>query len=144
MTRVGWIRAAVLLAGVAGATALAGCGDDDEFKNDPRPPVTLQLSGAITAAKVSVEPKKLGAGPIVLIVSNLTQEAHTITLDGPSGREVVGPINPGDTGRIQEDMKPGSYEVRAGSDIVQGDEIEPAKLTVGPERASSSDKVLLP
>ena len=144
MSRVGRIRTAGLLAAVIGTVALGGCGDDDEFKNDPRPPIPVQLSGVITDSEVSVEPRTIGAGPIVLIVSNLTQEAHTITLDGPSGREVVGPINPGDTGRIQEDMKPGSYEVRAGSDIVQGDEIEPAKLTVGPERASSSDKVLLP
>lgn len=144
MTNVGRIRSAGLLAAIAGALVLGGCGGDDDFENDPRPPIPVQLSGVITESEVSVEPREIGAGPIVLIVSNQTDQAHSITLEGPSGREEVGPINPQDTGRIQHNLDQGSYEVRAGSDAAVDKEIEPAKLAVGPRRPSSSGDVLLP
>ena len=144
VSRVGRIRSAGLFATVVGGLVLGGCGGDDDFKNEPRPPVPIQLSGVITEDEVSVQPKKLGAGPIVLIVSNQTDRAHTITLDGPSGREEVGPVNPQDTGRIQHNLEQGSYEVRAGSDQAVEEEIAPAELAVGPKRPSSSGDVLLP
>jgi hypothetical protein len=144
MTRAGRTRTAALLAAVIGALVVAGCGDDDDFENDPRPPVPVQLSGVITDDEVSVEPAKIGAGPVVLIVSNQTEQAHSVTLDGPSGTEEVGPINPLDTGRIQHDLAQGSYEIRAGSDEAVDEEIKPAKLAVGPKRPSSSNDVLLP
>jgi hypothetical protein len=144
MTRVGRTRTTALLAGVLSLLVLSGCGDDDDFENEPRPPVPVQLSGVITDAEVSVEPAKIGAGPIILIVSNQTDQSHTVTLDGPSGTEEVGPINPLDTGRIQHNLEQGSYEVRAGSDEAVEDEITAAKLTVGPPRPSSSNSVLLP
>ncbi len=144
MTRVGRNRTAALLAGALCMLAISACGDDDDFENEPRPPVTIQLSGVITESSVSVEPAKVGAGPVVLIVSNQTQEAHTITLDGPSGTDEVGPINPLDTGRIQHNLEQGSYEIRAGSEKAVDQEIEPAKIAVGPKRPSSSNSVLLP
>ena len=144
MSRVGRIRSAGPLAIVASALVLGACGSDEEFKNDPRPPIPVQLSGVITESEISVDPSALGAGPIVLIVSNQTDQAHTVTLEGPSGREEVGPINPQDTGRIQHNLAQGSYEVRAGSNEAMEREIEPAKLAIGPKRPSSSGDVLLP
>jgi hypothetical protein len=129
---------------MVGALVVAGCGGDDDFENDPRPPVPVQLSGVINESEVSVEPREIGAGPIVLIVSNQTEQAHSVTLDGPGGTEEVGPINPLDTGRIQYNLQQGTYEIRAGSDEAVDEEIEPAKLTVGPPRPSSSNDVLLP
>ncbi|HEX8741715.1 MAG TPA: hypothetical protein VF712_01145 [Thermoleophilaceae bacterium] len=144
MTRVGRTRTAALLAALLGALVVSGCGDDDDFENKPRPPVPVQLSGVITDSEVSVEPRSIGAGPIVLIVSNQTEQAHTVTLDGPSGTEEVGPINPLDTGRIQHNLNQGTYEIRAGSDEAVDREITAAKLAVGPPRPSSSNDVLLP
>ena len=144
MTRVGRNRAAALLAGVLSLLALGACGEDEDFENEPRPPVPIQLSGVITDSEVSVEPAKIGAGPVVLIVSNQTEESHTVTLEGPSGTETVGPINPLDAGRIQHNLNQGSYEIKAGSDKAAEREIDPAVLTVGPPRPSSSGSVLLP
>jgi hypothetical protein len=144
MSRRGRIRTAALLALSVGLLVLSGCGGDDDFENKPRPPAPIQLSGVITDGEVSVEPAKIGAGPIILIVSNQTQQSHTVTLDGPSGTEEVGPINPLDTGRIQHNLAQGSYEVRAGSDQAVEREIDAARLTVGPPRPSSSNSVLLP
>lgn len=144
MTRVGRIRTAALFAGLVGVLAIGGCGSDDKFENEPRPAVPVQLSGVITETEVEVQPRSIGAGPVILIVDNQTDQAHTITLEGPGGSEEVGPINPRDAGRIQHDLAQGTYEVRAGSDEAMDEEIEPAKLAVGPKRPSSSNDVLLP
>jgi hypothetical protein len=144
VTKVGRTRNAAVLAGGAVVLAVAGCGGGKDFENKPRPAVPIQLTGAITPQGVSVEPSKVGAGPAVLRISNLTSESHTITIEGPSSREQVGPINPQDVGQIQENLKPGTYEVRAGSARAAPKSIRPAKLTVGPARPSSSNSVLLP
>jgi hypothetical protein len=138
-----WIRgAAVLAAGVLGVLAV-GCGDED-FKNKPRPPVAIELTGVIQEKKVTVSPDKVGAGPISIIVSNQTKEAHTLTLEGQSVRERVGPVNPLDTATIQKTLRPGSYEVRAGSSVAVAHEIRPAELVVGKPRKDSNDRLLLP
>lgn len=137
-------RAAVLLA-VGVLTALVvGCGGEDDFENKPRPPVPVQLTGVITDDEVTVSPRRLGAGPVVLIVSNQTEQSHTITLEGEDIRETVGPVNPLDTAQIQRTLKPGSYEVKAGSEAAAPKEIAGATIDVGPPRPSSSNDVLLP
>ena len=103
----------------------------------------MQLTGVI-ADKVTVSPNRVGGGPIILIISNQSQDAHTITLDGGDTRDTVGPINPLDTAKLQQTLKEGSYQVKAGSSRAVAKEVKPATLTVGPERKDSSDKVLLP
>lgn len=133
-----------LLGGVAGVLLVSGCGGEEDFENKPRPPAPIQLSGVVTEDEVSVEPREVGAGPVVLLISNQTEASHTITLEGPRGREQIGPINPLGVGRIQENLVPGTYEIRAGSDAATEREIKAAKLTVGPARESSSNSVLLP
>ncbi|HYH58849.1 MAG TPA: hypothetical protein VD790_06470 [Thermoleophilaceae bacterium] len=140
------IRAAALPALCAAGVTLAGCGEED-FANDPRPPVTKELTGVITDRKVTVSPNELGAGPVVITVSNQTEAAHTITLESTGGgsiREQVGPINPLDTAELQRTLEPGEYTVSAGSEAAVPREISPATLTIGPERESASDELLLP
>jgi hypothetical protein len=135
-------RACVLL--VAGAAvATAGCGTKD-FQNKPRPPVPLELTGVIQDKKVTISPSKVGAGPVVITVSNQTKAAHTLTLEGDSTQERVGPINPLDTATIQSDLKQGTYEVKAGSSRAVAHEIKPAQLTISKERKTSSNDVLQP
>lgn len=122
---------------------LAGCGDED-FENDPRPPVQVGLTGVIHEDKVTVSPSKVGAGQIRITISNQTDAPKTITLEGGSITEQVGPVEPLDTADITRTLDPGSYEVRAGSEKAVPKEIEPAVLDIGPERESSSRDVLLP
>ena len=124
--------------------ALAGCGGGDDFANKPRPPVPLQLTGVITKQKVTISPSKVGAGPVVITVSNQTDESRTLTLDGQGEQERVGPINPLDTAQLQKTLKPGRYTVKAGSEKATATEIAPATLVIGKERPSGSDRVLLP
>jgi hypothetical protein len=130
---------------VAGAAlVLAGCGGGKDFANNPRPPVPLQLTGVITKSKVTISPRKVGAGPVVITVSNQTQQARTLTLDGQGIQEQVGPISPLDTAQLQKTLKPGRYTVTAGSEAATTKEIAPATLVIGKQRASGSDRVLLP
>lgn len=123
---------------------LAGCGGGDDFANKPRPPVPLQLTGVITKERVTISPRKVGAGPVVITVSNQTAESRTLTLDGQGVQERVGPINPLDTAQLQKTLKRGRYTVKAGSEKATAQEIAPATLVIGKERPSGSDRVLLP
>jgi hypothetical protein len=133
------------LATLAIATAfVAGCGDDD-FENKPRPPVTLELSGVIQDDKVTISPSRnLGAGPFEITISNQTNAPHTVTLEGESLRYRAGSVQPEDTIAITRTLRPGSYEVRAGSVRAVRKEIQPAVLDIGDERRSSSNDLLLP
>ena len=140
------IRAGALMVLCAAGLALSGCGEDD-FENEPRPPTPVELTGVIREDKVTVSPHELGAGPVVITVSNQTKAAHTLTLESSDGgtiREQVGPINPLDTATLQRTLEPGSYTVSAGSETAVPREIKPATLTIGEERKSGSDDLLLP
>jgi hypothetical protein len=134
----------LVVAGLTLALALAGCGGGKDFANKPRPPVPLQLTGVITKSKVTISPSKVGAGPVVITVSNQTGQSRTLTLDGNGIQERVVPINPLDTAQLQKTLKPGRYTVKAGSEAATASTIAPATLVIGKERASGSDKVLLP
>src|SRR4051795_2316964 len=145
VTERGWTRVAALLSGGVLITGLVvGCGGSD-FKNKPRPPVPIELTGVITDKNITVSPAKFGAGPITLIVSNQTQESHTVTLEGAplqskaTPKQTVGPINPLDTASIQQSLPQGKFLVK-----VSSSPIKPATLVVGPKRSSSSNDLLLP
>ena len=132
---------ALLLTGAAGA--FAGCGGDD-FENDPRPASAVTLTGVVQPTGVTVSPNNRGAGPFLITISNQTKKAHTLTLEGDSVEETVGPVQPQDTATIQATLEPGTYEVRAGSATAVAKEIPAAELTIGPPRDSSADELLLP
>jgi hypothetical protein len=134
------LAAAVVLAVVA-------CGSNSaDYKNDPRPPGPIVITGYISDQRVSVSPHSLGAGPISLIVTNQTGTAQRVTLEsaGPAGsgpgiRQVTAPISPRDTATLKVDVKPGSYSVHVGADAIRA-----ARLKVGPERKSAQNDLLQP
>ncbi len=126
------------------AAFVAGCGGAD-FKNKPRPPVPLELTGVIQDNKVTVSPAKhLGAGPFVITISNQTDASHTVTLEGGQLQDRVGSVAPSDTIRIQKTLDPGSYQVKAGSQQAVTKEITPAVLDIGKERRDSNSDTLVP
>jgi hypothetical protein len=134
---------AIFAVGLAAAIA-AGCGEDD-FENEPRPPVTMELSGVIQEDKLTISPSRnIGAGPFKILISNQTDVEHTITLEGGSITEKVGPVPPRGVERIQRTLPPGSYEVSAGSARAVRQEIQPAVLDIGEERENSNSELLLP
>jgi hypothetical protein len=136
------MRTAVVV--LAMAIAVGGCGGGKDFANKPRPPVTLDLTGVITKEKVTISPNKVGAGPVVITVSNQSGQSRTLTLEGNGIQRSVGPINQLDTAKLQQTLKPGRYTVKAGSEAATRKLIRPAVLVIGKKRASASDKVLLP
>ena len=140
-TRAIGCAATLLLAGAV--TAATGCGGED-FANNPRPAAAIELTGVIRDKEVTISPAKVGAGPVVITIANETNAAHTITLEGETIREQVGPVNPQGTGTIQKTLQPGSYKVKAGSSRAVPREIKPAQLTIGKKRPSSSNEVLQP
>jgi hypothetical protein len=144
----GRVRLAASLALGAVGILLSGCGGED-FQNEPRPPVSVELTGVIQDKGITISPDRVGAGPIEITISNQTKAAHTITLEGePAGgnrvRERVGPVNPLDTATVQKTLRPGTYEVRAGSERAVPREIAPATLTVGRERRDTNSQLLQP
>jgi hypothetical protein len=138
----GRIRAVSIL--FAGSMAVAGCGGGSHFKNETRPPVPVQLTGVVTDKAVQISPSRVGAGPVIITVSNQTTGSHTLTLEGNGTTDMVGPINPMGTGKLQQDLKPGSYTIKAGSQQATAREIAPGTVTVTRQRQSSSNDLLLP
>ncbi len=132
---------------LAGAVVIGGCGDDNDYKNEPRPPSPINVTAFVGAKRVSVSPNAFGAGPIVVIVTNQSNSSQDVTFQtstaGSGGKNDVtqstGPINPGDTGQIKLDVVQGKYQVKTGDGA-----ISPASVSVGPERASAQNDVLQP
>ena len=125
------------------ATGLASCGDDD-FTNDPREAVAVDLTGVIQSDKVTVSPAEVGAGPVVITISNQTDDPHEIFLRGGSVDASVGPVAPTSAATIRRTLARGDYEVSVGSEAAVPREIKPAKLRVGADRKSGSEDLALP
>jgi|SRR5829696_1362895 len=132
-------RGKVLLfaAALVAALTVAGCGRDD-FKNDPRPPVPAEVSVKIAKDGVAVSPKEFGAGLVNFTVANLTTEPGTLAIHGPVDANSQ-EIPPSSAETVKVDMKTGSYEAS-----VTGIAAQPFSFTVGPERGSGQNDLLLP
>ena len=129
-----------VLASVAAlaAGAIAGCGSDDH-PNEPRPPAPIEVTAKVDDEKVDVQPSKFGAGIVVMTISNQSGDPVAIGVEGPTGG--AGPtIAPGQPGNFKFNFEEGEYVVSAGEESQARD----ALLSVGPERASSQNDLLLP
>jgi hypothetical protein len=157
-------RAKAAGAGVLGALVLAatGCGAQSH-PNELRPQVALHVSVTITDNAVTVQPARIGEGPVrtqqipqnqnhaqppirskaplpVAIVSaNQTRSDTRLELRGPRDAS-SGPIPAGSPGTLQTELPTGTYTVAAAN--LPG--TRPGKLVIGPYRDSSQNDVLLP
>jgi hypothetical protein len=127
------------------AALLTGCGgDDDDYANNPRPPAPINVTAAITDDGVTVSPPEFGAGPVVFIIANQTDDARKVTLEadtssGPGIKQTTSPINPDGTASLKVDMKEGAYEMR-----VDGAKVSAAQVKVGDSRESAQNELLQP
>jgi hypothetical protein len=131
---------------IAGALALAtaACGTTTDRRNERRPPTRIVLTGSISTDRVSISPRRFGAGPVSLIVANLTDASQQVTLetadrDRPGVRQETAPINPRDTAELRADLGSGRYTVH-----VTGGGITAATLRVGKRRPSAQNDLLQP
>ena len=116
---------------------VAGCGRDD-FENEPRPAVPLDVSVKLGEDRVVVAPSEFGAGLTTFTVVNLGDTSATMVVDGPTPVESE-EIAPGDTGVVKATLVTGDYEAS-----VDGANADPFDFEVGPERESAQDELLLP
>jgi hypothetical protein len=125
--------------------ALAGCGSESDYANDPRPPTPITVSAAISPEKVTVSPTSFGAGPVTFLIANLTNDTQQVTVqtrDSASSagiRQSSSAINPQGTATLKVDVKEGDYIVS-----VKNHTIREARLRVGTKRKSSQDQLLQP
>ena len=139
-------RTAALMPLVLLGVALAGCGGSSSHKNQPRPPAPIVVTGSIDNQRVSVSPRSFGAGPISLVVANLTSTSQRVTVEsanktgsGPGIKQETAPISPRDTATLKVDVTPGRYRVHVGADSIAA-----ALLRVGPQRPSAQNDLLQP
>lgn len=121
------------------AFVIAGCGEED-FKNDPRPPVPIEIGARIGDDGVSISPDSsndIGAGQATITISNQTNEPARLVLEGPNDF-ATGEIVPQGTDSLTVELEEGEYTV---SNDGEGRE---TRLDVGPERPSSQNVLLLP
>lgn len=137
-------KAIMAVLGCAVLLTTAGCGDDGSYANNPRPPAPLTVTASVTPTGVSVSPARIGAGPIMLIVANLTRSSQVVSVTpvtasgGDAAAVTTGPINPQGTAVLQYDALQGEYQVR-GEHGVAG-----TVLRVGAPRPSAQGQLLLP
>jgi hypothetical protein len=137
------LTAAALSCALAGM--VTGCGSSGRAdRNIERPPEPVVVSVAIDDTAVQVSPARLGAGPITLVIANLSNTARRVTLEsdgrGPGQTAVrSGPIAPREATSVKANVEQGTYVLRVG-----GDAVRPTRLTVGRPRPSSQDELLQP
>jgi len=119
------------------AVLVAGCGGDD-FENNPRPPVPAEVSAKIGDDGVAVSPREFGAGLVNLTVANLTTQPGALVIRGPVNAE-SDEIPAAGTTILKVDLKTGEYEAS-----VDGIAVLPAEFSVGAERPSGQNELLLP
>jgi hypothetical protein len=119
------------------AIVAAGCGSED-FPNDPRPPAPVELSAKVDNRKVTVVPDRIGAGLATFTISNQSRDAVELAFDGPNGAR-TDEIPAGGVGALQFELETGDYDIEANVPTISAGE-----MTVGPERPSAQNKLLLP
>ena len=121
------------------ALTAVGCGSDDH-PNEPRPSSPLEVTARIDDDVVQVSPAEFGAGLTVFTISNQSDEAVALTLDGPvaATSQTLEPNAVSDDFKVE--LQEGTYEVTGGAES----RAEPQELIVGPARPSAQDDLLLP
>jgi hypothetical protein len=124
----------------AALVPLAACGTSDRVNHD-RPPPPINVTAAIHEKRVELSPARIGAGPVVIIVSNQSRRAQRLTLEtagtAPGIRRSTDPISPQATARLSVDVTRGTY-------VVSVPHATSARLRVGRRRASAQNALLQP
>ena len=153
---------ACAIGSLAFALVVAGCGKQ-EHANDPRPGVPTEITVSISQKQVSVQPSKVGVAgknqqplsqnegqknptissntplDVVFTIANLTDVDTHLEIQGPkdgTSNLIVG----SGTGQYSVSLPTGDYLVSAGD--IPG--AVAAHLSVGPNRTSSQNDLLLP
>lgn len=101
------------------------------------------MTAAIAGGRVLVSPRRFGAGPVRLIVSNQAPTAQALTFetagDEPGITRTTEPIAPAGTATLELDAAEGKYDV-----LTDDRRVRPAIVRVGAPRPSAQNALLLP
>jgi hypothetical protein len=153
---------ACALGTLAVALAVAGCGAE-EHANDPRPATPTEVTASISEKKVNVEPAAIGVTgrnqqplsqnesqtdpdlgsntplDVIFTVANLTDVDTHLEIEGPKNATST-LITGNGSGNYQVALPTGEYLISA-ADIPGA---AAARLSIGPDRTSSQNDLLLP
>lgn len=131
---------------LAGLLGLPACGEEEDHANRERPAASISVTAAIIDGRVEVSPRRFGAGPIRLIVTNQTASAQALTFEtdevggGTGGiTQTTEPIIPSGTATLEVDVREGDYAIST-----DDGGIRPATVKVGKPRPSAQNDLLLP
>ena len=134
-----------LLTVVALCCGFSACGGGADYANKPRPASPINVTAAISTKKISVSPKTFGAGPVVIIISNQSGQAQTVTIQTqelggsqPGIKQTSNTIDANDTGSMKVDVRKGTYSISAKRGV------SPVTVEVGAARRSAQDQLLEP
>jgi hypothetical protein len=134
-------RTACALA-LGSSLGLPACGGPDH-ENRERPPASITVTAAIGEERIRVSPRRFGAGPIRLVISNQTASAQELTFETTGDEagltETTAPINPSGTATLELDVTQGAYSMMTADDGVR-----PAAVSVGAPRESAQNELMLP
>jgi len=142
---------------VCGALALgvAGCGSSSQTAAAvATPPDPVNVSALIGPGRVSLSPTRVGAGPILLTVTNQSAHAESLVVMAGSSSHVLArtaPINPQGSTQISVRLRRGSYELTAASVVSKTDAQRSRQsgtpgitLRVGSARSGGGSAMLTP
>ncbi|MDQ6818039.1 MAG: hypothetical protein M3018_11635 [Actinomycetota bacterium] len=140
---------------LVGALVFGGCGAEGGGVSQLSPPVSINLTVYINDSRVSLSPDSVGAGPVVLIVTNQASSTQSLKLL-PAGAPAVaplasiGPISPRGTAQAKVFIRtPGDYALTTAVSGALGTPpgtttVQAATLHIGPRRPSGSSDLLQP
>jgi hypothetical protein len=132
------------VAALVAAALLAGCGES-HHRDGTRPAAPLTVTARIGTNGVQVSPRKVGAGPLVFIVSNQSGRSQRLTFQtdetggGPAGMKASTAVPLGGTAQLQVNPGSGSYVLG-----VRDRTVKPASIKVGAKRPSAQNALLEP
>jgi hypothetical protein len=135
--------ALLALAAAPAAALAAGCGSGGpKYTNHLRPPTPATISALIDGSQVKVSPASVGAGPLVVLISNQSDRTQRVTFEPAGragGRKATTSVGAQGTGHLSANPRTGHYELSVG-----GRSISPATVRIGPRRKSAQDQLLRP
>lgn len=144
----------IRMIGIAGMSlAAVACGSTGgSSPTVSRPPTPINMSVFVNDSRISVSPSRVGAGPVVFIVTNQASKAEALAISrygAASPLASTAPINPDGTTQLSVDFQPGDYTIatsRRGTEaqLSEPSPIRSASIHIGHERQSANNALLQP
>jgi hypothetical protein len=144
----------IWMIGVVGAAfVISGCGGTGgSAPTEPRSPSPVNLSVYVNDSHISVSPSRIGAGPVIFIVTNQASKSEGLAISKSGHSPPIAstaPINPQGTTQVSVNVRPGDYTIATaahGTDaqLSKQSAIRSASIHIGRERENADNELLQP